>query len=84
MLKDWQFNVLFFVGVGGAVLLLIGPDLGLNIGSNPMTVSGVGTILAYVLTQRKTLTNAKHDEKKTPENASTPNPDKEVEDDGVH
>lgn len=56
MLKDWQFNVLFFVGVGGAVLLLIGPEIGLNVSQNPTAVTGVGAILTYVLTQRKALT----------------------------
>jgi hypothetical protein len=58
MLKEWQFNVLFFVGVGGAVLLLIGPELGLQIGQNPTAVTGVGAILTYVLTQRKHLTKS--------------------------
>lgn len=62
MLKEWQFNVLFFVGVGGAVLLLIGPEIGLNIGQNPTAVTGVGAILAYVLSQKKALT--KSDDKK--------------------
>jgi hypothetical protein len=61
-LKEWQFNVLFFVGVGSAVLLLIGPELGLHIGQSPGAVTGVGAILTYVLTQRKNLT--KHTEKK--------------------
>lgn len=61
MLKEWQFNVLFFVGVGGAILLLLGPDLGLNIGKNPTAVTGVGAILTYVLTQKKSIT--KPDEK---------------------
>lgn len=62
MLKDWQFNVLFFVGVGGAVLLLLGPSVGIKIQANPTAVTGVGAILTYVLTQRKALT--KHDEAK--------------------
>lgn len=62
MLKEWQFNVLFFVGVGGAILLLLGPELGLEINSNPTAVTGVGAILTYVLTQKKALT--KTDEKK--------------------
>lgn len=64
MLKEWQFNVLFFVGVGGAVLLLIGPEFGLNIGQNPTSITGVGTILAYVLTQKKAIvkTNTKKKE----------------------
>ena len=56
MLKDWQFNVLFFVGVGGAILLLIGPDIGLELNQNPTAVTGIGAILPYVLTQRKALT----------------------------
>jgi hypothetical protein len=65
MLKEWQFNVLFFVGVGGAILLLIGPELGLNMSNNPTAVTGVGAILAYVLAQKKTLT--KTEEKKDPQ-----------------
>ena len=63
MLKEWQFNILFFVGIGGAILLLIGPEIGLDIESNPMAVSGVGAILTYVLTQKKALTK-NGDEKK--------------------
>lgn len=62
MLTNWQFNVLFFVGVGGAVLLLIGPEIGIHISQNPTALTGIGAILTYVLTQRKTLT--KNDEKK--------------------
>jgi len=62
VLKEWQFNVLFFVGVGGAVLLLLGPEFGLHISQNPTAVTGVGAILTYVLTQRKALT--RHDIKK--------------------
>lgn len=62
MLKEWQFNVLFFVGVGGAVLLLLGPEFGFEIAENPTAVTGVGAILTYVLTQRKALT--KHADEK--------------------
>lgn len=62
MLEKWQFNVLFFVGVGGAVLLLLGPDVGIPVSQSPTAVTGVGAILTYVLTQRKALT--KHDDKK--------------------
>lgn len=75
MLKEWQFNVLFFVGVGGAILLLIGPELGLEISSNPTAVTGIGAILTYVLTQKKALT--KHESKK-----DEPNIRKEARDDG--
>lgn len=70
MLKEWQFNVLFFVGVGGAVLLLIGPSVGLNVEASPTAVTGVGAILTYVLTQKKTLTkNGDHGKEKV--NGST-------------
>lgn len=62
MLREWQFNVLFFVGVGGALFLLLGPSLGINVDQSPITVSGVGAILTYILTQKKALT--KHDDKK--------------------
>lgn len=63
MLKQWQFNVLFFVGVGGAILLVIGPDLGLHVAQNPTAVTGLGAILTYVLTQRKTLTKNERERK---------------------
>lgn len=59
MLKEWQFNVLFVVGVGGALLLLLGPELGLNINTNPTAVTGIGAILTYVLTQKPALTKKK-------------------------
>lgn len=71
MLKEWQFNVLFFVGVGGAIVVLIGPWIGLDIGKNPTAITGVGAILTYILTQKKALT--KPDEKKG-------SPPKEVDD----
>ena len=62
MLKDWQFNILFFVGVGSALLILLGPELGLKVGQNPTAVTGVGAILTYILTQKSSLT--KHEDKK--------------------
>lgn len=63
-MKDWQFNVLFFVGVGGAVLLLIGPEIGLDLAQNPGSLTGVGAILTYVLTQRIKISNRHSEEKK--------------------
>ena len=54
-MKEWQFNVLFFVGVGGAIALLIGPELGLQNSQNPTAVTGIGAILTYVLTQKRNL-----------------------------
>lgn len=62
MLQQWHFNVLFFVGVGGALLLLFGPELGLDVGRNPTAATGVGAILTYVLTQRAL--SARDDKKK--------------------
>jgi hypothetical protein len=56
MLKNWQFNILFFVGVGGAVILLLGSEFGLQIDQTPTAVTGVGAILTYILTQKKALT----------------------------
>lgn len=55
-MKSWQFNILFFVGVGGAVFLLIGPQLGIDVATNPTALAGLGSILAYILTQKSTLT----------------------------
>jgi hypothetical protein len=66
MLKEWQFNVLFFVGVGGAVLLLVGPSFGLEVGQNAPAVGGLGAILTYVLTQRDVLKKPKNGDKKEP------------------
>lgn len=62
-MKDWQFNVLFFTGVGGAILLLLGPEFGLKVAENPTAFTGVGAILTYILTQRIRL-SARKDEKK--------------------
>lgn len=73
-MKEWQFNVLFFVGVGGAILLLIGPEFGFKISQNPTAVTGVGAILTYVLTQKKAL--VKPDEKKK-KNKPEPNVEEE-------
>lgn len=57
-MKEWQFNVLFVVGVAGAVFLLIAPAInGLEeIPKNPSAIAGVGTILTYVLTQKNRIT----------------------------
>lgn len=52
MMKEWHFNVLFFVAVFGALAMLLGPEFGLDIGKNPVAVTGVGSILGYILTQK--------------------------------
>jgi len=75
MMKQWHFNVLFVVGVLGAVVMLIGPEIGLDVGKNATAVTGVGAILGYVLTQKEKLV-------KQPPNEKKDLPKKE-EDDGV-
>lgn len=64
-MKEWQFNVLFFVGVGGAIFLMLGPEFGLSVGQNPTAVGGIGAILTYVLTQK--IPKKKEEEKATKE-----------------
>lgn len=76
-MKEWQFNVLFFVGVGGAVLLLIGPEFGLTLSNNPTALTGVGAILTYVLTYKRILGRSPDDQEK--KKGST-EPPKEVND----
>lgn len=76
-MKEWQFNVLFFVGVGGAVLLLVGPNVGFEISSNPTALTGVGAILTYVLTRQ--MAQSKSDKKKKRKDPEEPT-DKEVSD----
>ena len=75
-MKEWQYNILFFVGVGGAVLLLIGPEFGLNISDNPTALTGVGAILTYVLTYKRILGKSSSDEEKK---ETEKEPPKEVE-----
>jgi len=77
MLKAWQFNVLFFVGVGGAVILLLGPEFGIETTSNPTAATGVGAILAYVLTQKYALT--KHEVKKKKKTKTPPTEEEDEE-----
>lgn len=63
-MKDWQFNVLFFVGVGGAILLPFAADLGLKFADNPATYVGVGSILTYVLAQKRAQYHEKEEKAK--------------------
>jgi hypothetical protein len=50
-MKDWQFNVLFFTAVGGAVFLLLAPVFNIHTGG-PGPATGVGAILTFILTQK--------------------------------
>lgn len=81
-MKEWHFNVLFFVGVLGAVVMLIGPEIGLDIAKNPTAVTGVGAILTYVLTQRKAITKAPPNPP-TEDKRKSNGQSKEEEDNGV-
>lgn len=80
-MKEWQFNVLFFVGVGGAAFLLFAPAISgmQDIPKNPGAVTGIGTILAYVLTQKKNIVKDK-EKPKTDEGDSDPDSTKEPAD----
>lgn len=49
-MRPWQFTVLFLVGVGGAVAMLVASLIGKPI--PPTALTGVGAILAYVLARR--------------------------------
>lgn len=53
MLSRWQFNILFIVGVGGAVVMLIAALKGVKISEEPLAYGGVGAILAYVLSYKR-------------------------------
>lgn len=59
-MKEWQFNILFFVGVGGAIFMLTPwfPN------SNPMAGGSIGVILTFVLTKKDTLVKDKEKEPK--------------------
>ena len=63
-MKEWQYNILFFVCVGGVLLLLVGPGFGLEVNNNPQAIAGLGAITTFVLTQ-KPRQNGKTDVKKT-------------------
>lgn len=78
MMKEWHFNVLFIVGVLGAITMLIGPEIGLDIGKNPTAVTGVGAILGYVLTQKEKIVQ----QPKSPPD-ELENENKKEEDNGV-
>lgn len=64
-MKNWQFNVIFFAAVGGVFLLLLGPELGIELSDNPIAFSGVGAMLTYILTQKKSLTKSDRNNRQT-------------------
>jgi hypothetical protein len=76
--KEWQFNVLFFVGVGGAILLLIGPELGFTFSDNPTALTGVGAILTYVLASQRGKSGDKPSKPSADDNKNSDPPEEEV------
>lgn len=66
-MEKWQFNVLFFVGVVGAVVLFIGPEIGFDVSKSPSAVTGIGAILTYVLTKKDSWTKNDDKREKKPE-----------------
>jgi hypothetical protein len=58
-MKEWQFDVLFFFALGGALFLLVSPIYGIEV--TPTGLTGYGAILTFVLTQRKNWTSHNDD-----------------------
>jgi hypothetical protein len=56
-MEKWQYNILFFVGVSGIILLIIAPAIPplAPIGNNPQGVTALGLLLAYLFTQKSSL-----------------------------
>jgi hypothetical protein len=57
MMEKWQYDVLFIVGVGGIILLIIAPAIPplAPIGHNPQGVTALGLLLAYLFTQKNSI-----------------------------
>lgn len=51
-MKPWHFNILFGIAALGAVLLMAGPYVGLDVQPSITQLSGYSAILAYVLGHR--------------------------------
>lgn len=51
-MREWHFNTLFLVAVGSVVLMLLGPAVGLRLDPSGPVLGSIGTILAYILTQK--------------------------------
>jgi len=53
-MEKWQFNILFFVGVGGIILLVISPAIPFlaPIGKNAQGITALGLLLTYLFTQK--------------------------------
>lgn len=56
-MKEWQFDVLFFFALIGAIFLMVTPVF--HIAVSPSSLTGYGAILTFVLTQKKNLVKPK-------------------------
>lgn len=84
-MKEWQFNILFALAVGGAVIMLFGDKIGVTV--RPEVVGIFGLVMAYVLQQHDSRKKDKDDEhrkgegehrKQRGESDDTSDPRKEV------
>jgi hypothetical protein len=66
-MKEWQFDILFFFALGGAIFLMATPMYGIEV--SPTGLTGYGAILTFVLTQRRNWTKDEKDK----HNKDTPN-----------
>lgn len=64
-MKDWQFNVLFLLACGGAIVLLLGEEIGVTV--KPEVVTVFGAIMAFVLTQQRTSEKEEKEDKEADE-----------------
>lgn len=75
-MKEWHFNILFFVGVGSALFMLIAPTFGVKIEQHATALTSISAILTYVLTQKPRIVSKKDKDS----DDETDSEDKEVED----
>jgi peroxiredoxin len=65
-MKEWQFNVLFFVGMGGIVVLLFSPK-----DMPPGAVLALSAILTFILNQKRVIVKPKAKPKPKPKPKAT-------------
>lgn len=59
-MKAWQFDVLFWTGVAGIIIMLFAPWIGLEL--SPISVSGFGALWTYLFTQRGNIVKNKDED----------------------
>jgi hypothetical protein len=60
--RDWQFDVIFWLGIIGALVMLFSDPLGITV--RPEVVTLFGVMLAFVYQQKQRINNDKEDSKK--------------------